>query len=135
MRRLNEKTWVAGQIMPEEVAGLARQGVTTIVNNRPDGEEMGQPPGAEIEAAAKAAGIGYVHLPVAGSFSADQLNAMAAATEQPGRLLAFCRTGTRSTLLWALARAQAGDDPEELVAKAGAAGYDLSPIAKLLQSH
>lgn len=135
MRRLDEKTWVAGQIMPEEVAGLARQGVTTIVNNRPDGEEMGQPPGTEIEAAAKAAGIGYVHLPVAAGFSADQIEAMAAASEQAGRMLAFCRSGTRSTLLWALARARLGDDPEELAAKAAAAGYDLGPISAYLQSH
>lgn len=135
MRRLDEKIWVAGQIGPEEVSGLARQGVATIVNNRPDGEEMGQPAGVEIDAAAREAGIGYLHLPVAGGFSPDQVDAMAAATERPGRLLAFCRTGTRSTLLWALARAQAGDDPDELAAKAAAAGYDLAPIAKLLQSH
>lgn len=135
MRRLDEKVWVAGQIGPEEVAGLARQGVATIVNNRPDSEEMGQPPGAEIEAAAKAAGIGYVHLPVASGFSSDQIEAMAAATEQPGRMLAFCKSGTRSTLLWALARAGLGDDPQELAAKASAAGYDLGPISQYLQSH
>lgn len=127
--------WVAGQIAPEEVAGLARQGVTTIVNNRPDGEEMGQPSGTEIGEAAREAGIGYLHLPIAGGFSADQVDAMAVATEQPGRMLAFCKSGTRSTLLWALARARTGDDPQELAARALAAGYDLTPIARYLQSH
>lgn len=135
MKQLDDTMWVAGQIMPEEVAGFARQGVAIIVNNRPDGEEMGQPSSVEIEAAAREAGIGYIHLPMAAGFSADQVEKMTTATEQPGRLLAFCKSGTRSTLLWALARAQAGDDPEELAAKAEAAGYDLTPVARYFQSH
>ena len=135
MRRLDEQTWVAGQIMPEEVAGLARQGVTAIVNNRPDGEEMGQPASAEIADAAAAAGVAYVHLPVAGGFAADQVETLAELLDTPGRVLAFCKSGTRSALLWALARARLGDDPEELAAKAEAAGYDLGPIARYLQGH
>ena len=127
--------WVAGQIAPEDVADLAAAGVTIIVNNRPDGEEPGQPAGAEIEAAAKAAGIGYRYVPVAGGFTAEGVNAMAEATEAPGRTLAFCKSGTRSALLWALARARQGDDPEELEAKASAAGYDLGPVRRFLQAH
>lgn len=127
--------WVAGQIDPEEIAGLARQGVTRIVNNRPDGEERGQPPGADIAAAAQAAGIGYAFIPVSGGFSGEQVEAMAQALDAPGRVLAFCKSGTRSTLLWALARIRLGDDPQELDAKAAAAGYDLSPIRAFLQSH
>ena len=134
MRRLDDKTSVAGQIMPGEVADLAAAGVTTIVNNRPDGEEPGQPTSAEIEAAAAAAGLAYFHIPIAGGFSPDGVDAMADATEAPGRVLAFCKSGTRSTLLWALARAQVGDDPEELDAKASAAGYSLDPIRRFLQS-
>jgi len=126
--------WVAGQIAPEEVAGLARQGVTRIVNNRPDGEERGQPPGAEIAVAAAAVGIGYSHIPVTG-LAPDQVDAMTAVLEEPGRTLAFCKSGTRSTLLWALARARLGDDPQELEAKAEAAGYSLAPVRGFLQSH
>ena len=127
--------WVAGQINPEEVAGLARQGVTAIVNNRPDGEEMGQPASAEIADAATAAGVLYVHLPVAGGFAPGQVEALAEVLDKPGRVLAYCKSGTRSTLLWALARARLGDDPEELAAKAEAAGYDLGPVRRFLQSH
>ena len=74
----------------------------------------------EIEAAAHAAGIDYRHVPVAGGFTAEGINAMAETTETQGVTLAFCKSGTRSALLWALARAQAGDDPEELEAKASA---------------
>ena len=127
--------WVAGQIAPEDVPDLAARGVTGIVNNRPDGEEPGQPTGASLAAAAEAAGIGYAYIPIAGGFSADKVEAMAAATQVPGRTLAFCKSGTRSTLLWALARARLGDDPQDLDTKASAAGYDLSPIARYLQSH
>lgn len=135
MKQLDEAMWVAGQIGPEDLPGLAARGVTSIVNNRPDGEEPGQPTSAAIEAAAAAAQIVYAHVPVAGGFAADQVEAMAAALERPGRVLAFCKSGTRSTLLWALARARLGDDPQELAAKAAAAGYDLTPIRAYLQSH
>lgn len=135
MKRLDDWTWVAGQIAPEEVASLAAQGVTMIVNNRPDGEEPDQPPGDEIEAAAQAAGLDYRHVPVgSSSLSADRVKAMAEALAAArGPALAFCRSGTRSTYLWALARAQAGDDPDQIVKKAAAAGYDLTPIMPHLQ--
>ena len=131
MRKLDAKTVVAGQIDPEEVAGLAAAGVTMIVNNRPDGEEPGQPSGVEIEAAARAAGVEYRHVPLGSAgLSQPLIDDMAqaiAATD--GKLLAFCRSGTRSTYLWALAEAQRGRSGDELVAAAAAAGYDLSPIA------
>ena len=129
MRKIDDRTFVSGQIRPEEMAALKAGGVTMIVNNRPDGEEPGQAPGAEIEAAARAAGLDYRSIPVGGGFSARQVDAMAEALgEAEGAVLAFCRSGTRSTFLWALARVQQGEDGEELVRKAAAAGYDLSPI-------
>ncbi len=106
-----------------------------IVNNRPDGEEPGQPAGAEIEAAARAAGIAYRHIPVAAGFSPEQVEAMNEALgASDGAVLAFCRSGTRSTYLWALARAGAGEAADSLIAKAAAAGYDLRPIAAHLGS-
>ncbi len=130
MRRLDDTTLVAGQIRPEQVTGF---GVAMIVNNRPDGEEPGQPTSAEIEAAARAAGIGYRHIPIAGGFNMDDVLAMAEALhEAQGETLAFCRSGTRSTFLWALARSERGASKDDLVAKARAAGYDLSPIAAYL---
>ena len=134
MRQLDERTWVSPrQLRPADVAALPALGVTLIVNNRPDGEEAGQPAGAEIEAAARAAGIAYRHIPVAGGFNLDDVLEMAEAlAESEGRALLFCRTGTRSTFLWALARSERGAARDELVARAAAAGYDLGPIAASL---
>lgn len=132
-RRLDDHVLVCGQLAPEDVAEAAAQGVTMIVNNRPDGEAPGQPPAAEIEAAAKAAGIGYRHIPVAGGLSPDLVEAMdEALAASEGQVLAFCASGRRSAFLWALARAQAGDDAEEIVGKAAGAGYDLAPIRPYL---
>ena len=133
-RPLSETVLVAGQIRPDEVALFAARGVTTIVNNRPDGEEAGQPAGAEIEAAAKAAGLEYLHIPVAGGFSDEQVAAMGEAlAEARGDVLLFCKSGTRSTYLWALARARQGADAKALMLGAGQAGYDLRPILPWLE--
>ena len=130
MKQLDDAVSVSGQIRPEDVAGL---GVGLIVNNRPDGEEPGQPSSDEISAAADAAGIAYRHIPVAGGVSLPQVSEMAdALAAAEGPVLAFCKSGTRSTFLWALARSRMGDDAETLVAKAAAAGYDLAPIRAFL---
>ena len=132
-RTLDETISVAGQIQPEDVATAAAQGVKTIINNRPDDEQAGQPAGAAIAAAAKAAGLGYAHIPVDHSgFSQEQVDAMTAALAEPGPALAFCRSGTRSTYLWALARGAAGDPPSEIAAKAANAGYDVSALLPMI---
>lgn len=134
-RTIDETLLVAGQITPEDVATAAAQGVRTIINNRPDGEQPGQPSAAAIEAAAAAAGLGYAHIPVDHSgFSMEQIEAMTAALAQPGPALAFCRSGTRSTFLWALARGLAGDEPAEIAAKAANAGYDVTPLMGMITS-
>lgn len=133
-RKLDETISVAGQITPDDVAEAARQGFAFVINNRPDGEQPGQPEAAEIETAAKAAGLGYAAIPIThAGFSENQVAAMREALEAaPGPVLAFCRSGTRSTLAWALARSRMGDDAETLQAKAAAAGYDLAPIRMFL---
>lgn len=133
MKSIDDRIWVSGQIAPGDMPALAAQGVTMIVNNRPDHEEPGQPASAEMEEAAGAAGIGYRHIPVAGGFAPQQVAAMAEAlSASEGRTLAFCKSGTRSTYLWALASAQGGGDAEEIVGKAAAAGYDLAPLRPYL---
>jgi uncharacterized protein (TIGR01244 family) len=131
-RRLDPQTLVAGQIAPTDVAEAAAAGIKTIINNRPDGEEPGQPTSAEIETAARTAGLDYRHIPVAGGFSQAEVEAMADALEQ-GPALAFCRSGTRSTYLWALARARQGEDGETIVRAGAEAGYDLGPILPYLK--
>lgn len=118
---------VSGQIEPQDVATAAAQGVTLIINNRPDGEALGQPKSAEIAKAAKAAGVRYVEIFVDGSgISEKHLDAYdAALSEQTGTTLAFCRTGTRSTLLRSYAAARAGEPIEKIIAEAAVAGYDI----------
>jgi len=133
-RKIDHSISVAGQVTPADVAAAAEQGFTTIINNRPDEEEAGQPSGEAIREAAQSAGLAYVAIPIThGGFSVNQVNAMRDALDQAkGPVLAFCRSGTRSTHLWALAKGSAGDDPRELVTKAAGAGYDISAIAALL---
>jgi uncharacterized protein (TIGR01244 family) len=131
---LSETVFVAGQIQPGDVAEFAARGVTIIVNNRPDGEEAGQPAGAEIEAAARAAGVDYAHIPVAETFSKEKVAALGEAlAKAEGNVLLFCRSGTRSAYLWALARARQGADVDEMVFRAAQAGYNLRPILPWLK--
>ena len=132
MRRLDTHTFVAGQILPQQLGELAASGVTRIVNNRPDYEEPGQPTATTIEAAAQAAGMEYRFIPIAGGISEAAVAAMADALGGEGTTLAFCRSGTRSTYLWALAKSRLGEPADELTEQAAAAGYDLGPIRSLL---
>ena len=134
LRRLNDRVLASPQISLADVANAAAQGVVMIVNNRPDGESDDQVPGSEIEAAAKAAGMGYVAIPVThAGWSEGQVRAMAnVLAEAKGPVLAYCRSGTRSTLLWALAEASTGASPHALTAAAAQAGYDLEPIRALM---
>lgn len=136
IRTIDESISVAPQILPEQVADLAAAGFVGIINNRPDAEEGGQPEGSAIAAAAKAAGLTYVAIPVThAGFSAPQVEAMAAAlASAKGPVLAYCRSGTRSCNLWALASASLGGEPEALTVKAAGAGYDISGIRPLLDA-
>ena len=133
-RRLTENIFVAPQLVLEDVEDAAALGIGMIVNNRPDGEEPSAPQGDTIEAAAAAAGLGYVAIPIThAGFSAPQIDAMIAAMEQAeGPILAYCRSGTRSTLLWALAAAKQGEEPDTIVRAAAQAGYDVSPIRAMI---
>ncbi|WP_338446667.1 TIGR01244 family sulfur transferase [Pelagerythrobacter marensis] len=129
-RRLSDTVFASPQIAPGDIAAAKAAGITLVVNNRPDGEADDQPSGAEIEAAAREAGLDYRAIPVGGSgFGEAQVDAMAEALDSAeGAVLAYCRSGTRSTLLWSLAQARAGGDPEEIAAAAAAAGYDIAPV-------
>ena len=133
-RQIVDGVFASPQIGLAEVAAAKDLGIALIINNRPEDESPDQVPGAEIAAAAAAAGIAYRAIPVThAGFSEPQVEAMAAAlAEATGPVLAYCRSGTRSTLLWALARAARGADPDELTAAAAQAGYDLGPIRALL---
>jgi uncharacterized protein (TIGR01244 family) len=133
-RKLTENVLVSPQLALEDVAAAAASGVAMIINNRPDGEEPDAPQSADIAAAAAAAGLNYVEIPVGhAGFSEPQVDAMIAALEQAeGPILAYCRSGTRSTLLWALAQAKQGEDPDAIARAAMQAGYDISPVRAMV---
>lgn len=133
-RKLTENVSVSPQLALEDVTAAAAAGVMMIVNNRPDGEDPTAPQGEDVAAAAAAAGLNYVAIPIGhAGFSAPQVDAMIAALEQAeGPILAYCRSGTRSTLLWALAAAKQGEEPETIARTAAQAGYDVSPIRPMI---
>lgn len=133
-RQLTPAFWASPQIDAGDVASAAQEGFTLIVNNRPDGESPDEPQGAEIEQAARAAGLAYLAIPIShAGFSEAQVSALAdALANAGGPVLAYCRSGTRSTLLWALAAARAGEDPSRIAALARDAGYDVSPVGEMI---
>jgi sulfide:quinone oxidoreductase len=135
IKLINDTIAVSPQISADDPAALVQAGYTVVINNRPDAEEPGQPTSAEIEAAAAKAGLAYHHIPVAGgAISADQIDRFdAVMSGSNGKVLAYCRSGTRSAMLWALSAApQLGAAAVlELTAKAG---YDLRGLAGALNA-
>jgi len=133
-RQLSDAIFASPQISLADIEAAKAAGISTIVNNRPDGEDPSAPQGEDIAAAAEAAGLDYVAIPIGHSgFSEPQIDQMIEAMEKAdGSILAYCRSGTRSTLLWALAQAKAGEEPDIIAKAAMAAGYDVSPIRPML---
>lgn len=134
MRQLDDRTLVSGQIAADEVAGLAKQGVTVLVNNRPDFEEPDQPLASDIEEAAAKAGIAYHFVPIIRGIGPADVEEMQKAWREAegGKLLAFCRSGKRSAFACALAHRDEGASPDEVHQRLTAAGFDPGPIAHLL---
>jgi uncharacterized protein (TIGR01244 family) len=110
--------------------------VALVINNRPEGEGPDQPRGADIAEAAKRAGLAYIAIPVGPAGVTDAgLDAFDAATKSnTGAVLAFCKSGTRSTVVRALARARSGAEPRALIEEAANAGYNISGLAPRLQA-
>ncbi len=131
--KLSDRISVAGQIAPDHLAMAAAHGFVHVVNNRPEGEEFGQPGGAAMQAAAEAAGLRYTAIPIDHSgFAMAQIEAMAAALDE-APVLAWCRSGTRSANLWALAEAWRRGDPDAIVAAAASGRYDVSGLLPALR--
>ncbi len=121
---------VTGRLDGPDIEALALAGVRTIVNNRPDGEDQGQLPAAEGRRIAEAHGLAYHHIPItAATLSRADVDAFAAALrDAPAPIVAHCRSGTRSTLLWALVRMREGAEPLSLVAEAARHGIDIASL-------
>ena len=134
LKRLTPFISVAGQLQPADMGTLAAAGYRSVINNRPDAEGEGQPTSAQMESAARASGLDYHYLPViSGQINDGDVDAFGELLAQVrGPVAAFCRTGTRSTSLWALS--EAGHlDPEALLTTAREAGYDLTGLRPRLE--
>ncbi|MGV3693405.1 MAG: TIGR01244 family sulfur transferase [Paracoccus marcusii] len=130
-RTLSPQFAVSPQITPQDIPALKAQGYRAIIANRPDGEGADQPTFAEIETAAHAAGMQARYIPISGGMVGDDdVEAFRSALRaMPGPVLAYCRSGTRSATLWALA--QADDMPlSQILAATSTAGYDLSGVVR-----
>lgn len=132
MKKLSDKFYVAGQISPEEMPVFAETGIGIIINNRPDGESALQPPGQVIMASAQQQDMRYFAIPVAGGIAPEQVHALRSILANAGEpVLAYCASGTRSTILWALS--QAGTmETDDIIGKASEAGYDLTPYRQMI---
>lgn len=129
LRKITDTFSVSPQITPGDVPGIASAGFRSILCNRPDGEELGQCDCSAIEAAAQEAGLAYRSVPItsAGVSAADMTDFKDALEQMPAPILAYCRSGTRCTMLWSIAQfGQISGD--EIIAAAGAAGYDMSGL-------
>jgi len=129
-RTVTDEISVSPQIELSDIARAADQGFKLIISNRPDGEDPGQPTAAAVAAAAAEAGLHFVHIPVVGGPTPDQVAAVREAIDgADGPVLLFCRSGTRSIVTWSLGEALSGARPRgELVDLGRSAGYDLSGV-------
>ena len=135
LKVIDDTLAVAAQMQPEELAALADQGFVAVICNRPDGEEQDQPMLDDMRRAAEAAGLAFHHLPVSGGLFPPAAVAAFGAVRRgtQGKVLAYCRTGTRAATLNALANVH-GLSVAERLSRAGAAGYDLSALAERMEA-
>jgi len=126
--RVTDTFSVSPQIRPDDVPTLAAEGYTTVINNRPDGEAPDQPASAEIAAACAAAGLNYVDLPFAHTnFRPELVDGMRSTIRSDhGKVFAFCRSGTRSYTLWALATVKSEADLAAKIERAAEQGFDIN---------
>ena len=129
-RKVTDQFSVAPQIELADIPRAAEAGFTLLINNRPDGEAPGQPSSAEVETAARAAGLDYAYVPVAGGPTPEAVHReLALLAEAEGPVLAFCRSGTRSIVTWSIGQALSGERSRQaLIALGAEAGYDLSGV-------
>jgi uncharacterized protein (TIGR01244 family) len=122
-----------GALSRDDIEALAASGVKTIINNRPDGEDPGQLPADEARRLCAPHGMAYHHIPFVGatltSADIDAFDAVLKNAAQP--VVAHCRSGTRSTMIWALTRVRAGEDPAALVALGARNGVDITALPAL----
>jgi uncharacterized protein (TIGR01244 family) len=140
LRPVDGRVVLSAQLAPADMKEIAAQGFVAVVNNRPDGEAMfGQPKTADLRAAAEAAGLAFLDLPFSGPRATpEQVRALADLLADGGqdggggRIVAFCKSGMRSALLWGAASLANGRSLDEVLRAARSAGHELEPVAELM---
>ncbi|MGB3901247.1 MULTISPECIES: TIGR01244 family sulfur transferase [unclassified Aminobacter] len=138
MKQISEKLYVAPQVTASDIRQARAQGFAMIINNRPDGEEPGQPSASDSRSVAEGQELAYAHIPVtAGQISERQVRAFQEAlSEAEGPVLAHCKTGTRSAMLYAIGEVLDGRmGKNEVVPFGQSVGLDLSGAVKWLDAH
>ena len=138
IRTLTETLSVSPQIRIDDMTEIAGKGYRSLISNRPDGEEPGQPSAAENRSVAEDAQLAYTHIPVtAGQFGETQVRAFQEALSQAnGPVLAHCKTGTRSAMLYAIGEVLDGRMSKDQIIPFGqSAGLDLSGAVRWLDAH
>lgn len=131
---LNAFYFVAPQLLKEEVAALKSQGFEVIINNRPEAESGDQPSGESIRIAVEGLGMEYVSNPIdLANLSQEQVDFQGRALKGGKKTLAFCRTGTRSSVLWVLLENAKGGEYRDLVSQVAEKGFDLSRCAVAME--
>lgn len=131
-KTIDQTLSVSEQIKPDDIAAIAVSGFKSIICNRPDGEGADQPVFAEIDAAAKSAGLIAVYQPIVSGKVGDE-DALAFGKLMdtlPKPIFAYCRTGTRSTTLWSLSEGARGRALPDILATTKAAGYDMTGVVR-----
>lgn len=134
--KINEQLSVAGQIALADIAGFAKAGFATVINQRPDNEEPGQLDHLAAAAEAERQGLAYRYQPIVSSaITRHQVNEFQSMLLREGKpILAHCRSGTRCYLMYALTRALFdGESPLQLVGEAAAKGYDIRVLPALVE--
>jgi uncharacterized protein (TIGR01244 family) len=132
---IDDRVAVCGQLQPRDMKDIAAMGYRAVVNNRPDGEALfGQPRTGDLKEAAEAAGLVFLDLPFSGPrASPEQVRALLELlAERPGPVVAFCKSGMRSALLWGAAAIAAGGSPDDVLVAAGRAGQNLEPVREIM---
>lgn len=131
LRRITDDFAVAPQIVPDDIRQIAEEGFRAILCNRPDGEEPAQCAYDDVAQAARAQGLAVRSVPiVSGSVGPGDLQAFEAALkEMPAPVLAYCRSGTRCTMLWSITQ-MGKRDADEIMRLTSAAGYDMSGVLR-----
>ncbi|MGH1424704.1 MAG: TIGR01244 family sulfur transferase [Pseudooceanicola sp.] len=132
IREVTPRYSVSPQITPEDIAAIKAAGFTTVICNRPDEENPPELQAAAVQAAAEAAGLEFVNIPLTyPTMTPEKIAQQMAAVSGP--TLAYCASGTRCTTIWALAQAGSGMAVDDILTTAAKAGYDLAQLRPRLE--